>query len=73
MPSIDEILTRLHETDPQDLETLQRMESDLADLRHRAVQQLVAEKLQANESFRIFQTLLASSQAAVRRRIDRLG
>jgi len=68
---IDEILTQLHETEAHDLEQLQQMESDLASLRHRAVQQLVAEKLQANESFRIFQTLLASSQAAVRRRIDR--
>ena len=51
-------------------EKLKQMENELAGLRHQAVQQLVAERLQANESFRIFQTLLASSQQAVRRRID---
>jgi TRAP transporter TAXI family solute receptor len=68
---IDEILTKLQDGPEPSLEELHAMEKDLAALRHKAVQQLVAEKLQANESFRIFQTLLASSQAAVRRRIDK--
>ena len=67
---IDEILTKLQDGSELSLEELQALENDLAGLRHKAVQLLVAEKLQANESFSIFQTLLASSQAAVRRRID---
>ena len=70
---IDEILTKLHQGQEPDLEELRSMETELAELRHKAVQQLVAEKLLADESFSIFQTLLASSQAAVRRRIDSLG
>ncbi|MFT4548345.1 MAG: TRAP transporter TAXI family solute receptor [Verrucomicrobiales bacterium] len=70
---IEEILTKLQDGSEPGLEQLRAMERDLTSLRHKAVQQLVAEKLQANETFSIFQTLLASSQAAVRRRIDSLG
>ena len=55
---IDEILTQLQENADPSLEQLRTMERELSLLRHRAVRQLVAEKLQANESFSIFQALL---------------
>lgn len=67
---IDEILTYLQENKILPVEELTSLDSKLSALRHKAVQQLVAEELQANESFRIFQVLLANSQSDVRLRIQ---
>ncbi len=69
---IEAVLTRLQTVPELSREELRDMEQTLAELRHRAVQQLVAEQLEADESFRIFQVLLGNSQSEVRRRIDAL-
>lgn len=70
---IDEILTYLQNNKNLPGEELISLDSQLSALRHKAVQQLVAEDLQANESFRIFQTLLAHSQSDVRTRIQAIS
>lgn len=68
---IDELLSRLHGEESIPVSELHAMEQELSLLRQRAVQELVAERLIANESFRIFQTLLSNSQAEVRRQLEK--
>ena len=67
---IDRVLDRLHGKASYSTEHLLEFERELSALRKTAVQDLVRERLTAGESFRIFQTLLANSEAEVRRQLD---
>lgn len=65
---LEEILTELQES--RILEArLQKLDRELVEMRHKAFRQLVREQLQADDSFRIFQSLLAECQNLVRSRL----
>ncbi|MGB6223254.1 TAXI family TRAP transporter solute-binding subunit [Haloferula sp.] len=68
--AIEKIISQLNSENS--LSQLQAFEEELSGLRAKAVKELVDERLQANESFRIFQVLLANTQSELRRRIGLL-
>jgi len=61
---LDEILTELR-TDEPAAARLDELDVELSEMQRRAFQQLVAEQLRADESFRIFQDFLAECKAQI--------
>ena len=66
--SIERIMSEVSDENPE-TRRLHALNRDLTRLRHQAVQEMVSEKLLADESFRIFQTMLSDCQAMVEKRI----
>lgn len=65
--SLEKILERLERLPPPSLEELDEAAEELRAIRHEAFEQLIAERLRADDSFRIFQGLLMDCQLQVRR------
>ena len=63
---LDQLIDPLHRSHLS-LEDLESLDDDLRSMQRKAIRQLAAEKLEANESFRIFQALLTEGREEVRR------
>ena len=64
---LEKILDHLEESPTLPSEELEEIAAELGDIRRIAFKELIAERLRADESFRIFQGLLSECQAQVRR------
>lgn len=63
---LDQLIDPLHRS-RLTLEELETLDQDLRSMQRKAIRQLAAEKLEANESFRIFQALLLEGREETRR------
>jgi TRAP transporter TAXI family solute receptor len=68
---MDDLLKRMNSQDINHQE-LRDIEQELSEMRHHAVRELTREKLLANESFLIFQSLLSDCQRQVQQRLHDL-
>jgi len=65
---LDTILSKMREPDT-DANDLRKIETELVEIRHNALRELANEKLMANESFTIFQSLLSECQQQVQSKL----
>ena len=68
--AIDDVIQRLH--DGTDLDEIAELEAELLKIRQRAADELVNEKLAANESFVIYQNMLNGCQQLLARKKQEL-
>lgn len=69
---LDELLNRMN-SDNVDRDELLEIEQKLSGMRHKAVRELTREKLQANESFLIFQLLLSDCHRQVQMKLQEMA